>query len=227
MPEPHAPTAGAAASLVSVQVGLPRDVRWRGKSVRTSIWKEPVAGRVRVTALHLEGDGQADLEVHGGTEKAVYAYPAEHYAPWRHELGLAELAWGSFGENLTTQGLTEPELGIGDRLRIGSAELCVTQPRVPCFKLGVRFARPGLVRLFLASGRSGFYLSVAREGRLQAGDAIEIVERHAERLSVAEAADLQAGRRSDAALLARAADHPALSEDWRREFRERIERGVA
>lgn len=227
MPEPRAAAPAAAARLVSVQVGRPREVHWRGKLVRTAIWKDPVAGPVRVSPLSLEGDGQADLEVHGGAEKAVYAYPSEHYAPWRRELGLAELAWGSFGENLTTQGLAEAELGIGDRLRVGSAELCVTQPRVPCFKLGVRFARPELVRLFLASGRSGFYLAVAREGTLRAGDAIEIVARHPQRLSVADAADLQAGRTHDAALLRRAADHPALSEGWRREFRARIDRGVA
>lgn len=185
-----------AAGLVSVQVGLPREVRWRGKVVRTAIWKQPVAGTVRVGPLSLEGDGQADLEAHGGAAKAVYAYPSEHYAAWRHELGLAELAWGSFGENLTTWGLAEAELGIGDRLRVGTAELCVTQPRVPCFKLGIRFARPELVRLFLASGRSGFYLSIAREGYLQAGDAIEVVARHPQRLCVAEAARLRAGRRS-------------------------------
>jgi MOSC domain-containing protein YiiM len=159
--------------VVSVNVGRPREVEWHGQPVTTSIWKAPVAGRVRVGRENLEGDRQADLSVHGGAYKAVYMYPSEHYEAWRREQPGLLLPWGAFGENLTTEGLLESDVRIGDRLRIGSAEFEVTQPRQPCYKLGVRFGRDDMVKLFLASGRSGFYLSVAREGEVGAGDAIE------------------------------------------------------
>ena len=164
-----------ATSLVSVNVGLPREVEWQGERVRTGIWKQPVAGPVRVGKFNLDGDAQADLTVHGGVAKAVYAYPSEHYELWRAELDLPDLGWGSFGENLTTVGLSEATVRIGDRLRIGTAELQVTRPRRPCFKLEIRFGRPDIVRRFLRTGRTGFYLSVLMEGHLAAGDAIEFV----------------------------------------------------
>jgi MOSC domain-containing protein YiiM len=147
--------------LISTNVGLPRPVEWNGEIVETAIFKEPVSGAVRVGRLNLEGDRQADLTVHGGTNKAVYAYPSEHYPFWREELAT-DLPWGAFGENLTTSGVTEDEVSIGDRLRIGSAEFVVTQPRTPCFKLIVKFGRNDMVRRFQRSGRSGFYLAVAR-----------------------------------------------------------------
>jgi len=171
--------------VISVNVGLPRRVEWNGEVVETAIFKEPVSGEVRVGRLNLEGDRQADLTVHGGVEKAVYAYPSEHYALWREELA-ADLPWGAFGENLTVAGLTEGEVHIGDRLRVGSAELVVTQPRMPCFKLAVKFGRMDIVKRFQQSGRSGFYLAVAREGTVTAGSPISVVAREPAGPTVAE-----------------------------------------
>ena len=175
--------------LVSVNVGLPRRVDWRGRQVRTAIWKTPVAGRVRVARLSLEGDKQSDLRVHGGPDKAVYAYPSEHYAYWARELPGTELPWGAFGENFTTEGLLEGDVRIGDRLRAGSAEFIVTQPRMPCYKIGVRFDREDMVKRFLASGRSGFYLAVRTEGDVSAGDPIERVARADRDVTVADVVD--------------------------------------
>jgi len=209
--------------ILSVNVGRPRDVTWRGKVVRTSIFKDAVPGGVRVGATNLEGDGQADLTVHGGRDKAVYAYPSEHYAFWQRELGAASLPWGAFGENLTTQGLVEADVCIGDRLHCGSAELVVTQPRVPCFKLGVRFERPDLVKQFLRSGRSGFYLAVTHEGELRAGDAIGIVAAPGERVSIAEANELYRAEEPDRDRIARLVAVPGLSAAWRDHFRARLE----
>jgi MOSC domain-containing protein YiiM len=164
-------------TVVSINVGLPRDVRWQGKLVRTSIWKDPVAGPVRVGAFNLAGDEQSDLSVHGGARKSVYAYPSEHYPYWRAELPGTEMAWGVFGENFTIAGLLETGVHVGDHLRIGSAEFAVTQPRRPCFKLGIRFNRPAIIEEFRQSGRSGFYLSVVQQGHVVAGDAIELLAR--------------------------------------------------
>lgn len=150
--------------LLSVNVGLPREIEWKGKIVRTSIFKAPVSGRVRLTKLNLEGDQQSDLSVHGGIDKAVYVYPLEHYSFWRCELPGAEMPWGMFGENFTTEGsLEDTTVRIGDRFRVGSAEFVVTQPRMPCFKLGIRFGRVDIIKRFLHSGRAGFYFAVAQE----------------------------------------------------------------
>ena len=179
-------------SVLSVHVGLPREFEVQGKRVRTAIWKSPVTGPVRVKRLNLDGDAQADPDVHGGPQKAVYAYPSEHYERWRKELELPELAWGSFGENLTTAGLDETTVRIGDRLRIGTAEFQVTRPRLPCWKLALRLGRPEIVRLLLSTRRTGFYLSVLREGHLTAGDAIECVASSERGPSVAEAAAARA-----------------------------------
>jgi len=151
--------------LLSVNVGLPREIEWRGKLVRTSIFKAPVSGRVRVAALNLENDEQSDLSVHGGVDKAVYAYPSEHYPFWREELPGVDLPWGMFGENFTTEGLLEEAVHIGDRLQVGSAEFVVRQPRMPCYKLAIRFGRPDIVKRFLRSGRTGFYLAVRKKER--------------------------------------------------------------
>ncbi len=159
--------------LLSVNVGLPRDVEWRGNIVRTSIWKSPVGGRVQVRRTNLDGDRQSDLSVHGGPAKAVYVYPSEHYAYWRAELPDQELPWGAFGENLTTEGLLESDVAEGDRVSIGSAEFEVTMPRTPCYKLTIRFGRDDMIKRFLRARRSGFYLAVVREGEIGAGDAIE------------------------------------------------------
>ena len=173
--------------------------RWSGagRTVRTSIFKTPVDRRLRVTTLNLEGDQQSDLSVHGGVDKAVYAYPSEHYAYWRQELPQMDLPWGVFGENLTTEGLLEEDVRIGDRLRVGSAEFVVTQPRMPCYKLGIRFGRPDIVKRFLQSGRTGFYLAVTREGEVGAGDAIEPIAQADERLDRRRCRQSLHGRRAE------------------------------
>ena len=178
--------------VISVNVGLPREVQSRGRIVRTSIWKAPRGGRVQVGRLNLEGDQQSDLSVHGGADKAIYVYPSEHYAFWREELPEMDLSWGAFGENLTTEGLLEPEVMIGDRIAIGSAEFEVTQPRLPCFKLAIRFGRDDMIKRFFRSGRTGFYLAVIREGDVAAGDRIQFTRREPHGPSISE---VVAGRR--------------------------------
>jgi MOSC domain-containing protein YiiM len=190
--------------------------------VTTAIFKEPASGRVAVRRLNLEGDGQADLAVHGGTDKAVYVYPAEHYANWRRELPDVELPWGMFGENLSVEGLREDDVHVGDRLRVGSAEVVVTQPRLPCYKLGVRFGRDDIVRRFLASGRTGFYLAVAREGDVGAGDPVEILARDPWGLTVGDVTRLYVRDKRNVAQLRRAVEVPALPEGWRSQFREQL-----
>jgi MOSC domain-containing protein YiiM len=208
--------------LLSVNAGLPREVQWRGRVVLTSIFKAPVPGRVRVMRMNLVGDRQADLSVHGGADKAVYAYPSEHYAFWRNELPGADLPWGAFGENLTTEGLLEDKVHIGDRFRAGSAEFIVTQPRMPCFKLGIRFNRPDMVKRFLRSGRTGFYLAVLREGEIGAGDRLDLIEEDASHITVADVVALYAADAANQDLLRRASELPALPASWREYFRERL-----
>ena len=211
-----------AMRIVSVNVGLLRQVTWRGKAITTGIFKEPVAGRVAVRALNLDGDRQADLTAHGGREKAVYAYPAEHYAYWRAELPGIALEHGAFGENLTTEGLLEDDVQVGDRFRVGSAELIATQPRLPCYKLAARFQRADIVKRFLASRRTGFYFAVAREGEVAAGDAIERLARGDGGLSIALVTQLYLGEDDDRDALRRAAGTAALPASWRAHFRERL-----
>jgi MOSC domain-containing protein YiiM len=202
--------------LISVNTGLPRDVDWHGRTVRTSIWKSPVDGRVRVGRLNLDGDQQSDLTVHGGPEKAVYVYPSEHYEYWHRELQGNELPWGAFGENFTTEGLLEPDVRLGDRLRIGSAAFMVTQPRMPCFKLGIRFGDDRMVKRFLRSGRSGFYVAVLREGDVAAGDPIELTDRDDHGVTVSEVTALYANPGDDdQELLRRAIAVPALPQSWK------------
>jgi MOSC domain-containing protein YiiM len=201
---------------------LPREVDWHGRRVRTSIWKSPVAGPVQVHRLNLEGDYQSDLTVHGGAEKAVYAYPAEHYAFWRSELPGVDLPWGVFGENLTAEGLFEDDLRIGDRLRIGSAEFVVTQPRMPCFKLGIRFGRADMTKRFLQSGRTGFYFSVSREGALTSGDPIEMLGRDEHGITVSDVTRLYSTDTQNQDLLRRMSELPSLPGSWRDYFRERL-----
>jgi MOSC domain-containing protein YiiM len=174
--------------VISINVGLPREVEWRDDIVRTSIFKQPVTGRVRVDRLNIEDDRQSDLTVHGGVDKAVYVYPSEHYEFWRKELPDFDLPWGAFGENLTTSGLTEDDVRIGDRFGIGSAEFIVTQPRMPCFKLTIRFGRADMIKRFYRSGRSGFYVSVAKEGEIGAGDEISLLSQESSAITIAEAA---------------------------------------
>jgi len=208
--------------VVSLNVGGPRDVEWRGRVVRTSIWKAPVQGAVRVTSLNLDGDAQSDLSVHGGPAKAVYAYPSEHYEYWQRELGVGALPWAAFGENLTTSGILEADIAIGDRVRVGSVELMVTQPRLPCFKLGIRFGRDDMVKRFLQSGRSGFYFAVVREGEITAGDGLEIAARDARGVTVADMIALETADEPDRDLLRRALETPALPESWKGHFRKRF-----
>lgn len=207
--------------LLSINVGLPRELEWNGKIVRTSIFKQPVIGRVRVARLNVEGDQQSDLTVHGGPDKAVYAYPSEHYPFWRGELARMDLDWGVFGENFTTAGLLEETLHIGDRVRIGSAEFVVTQPRMPCFKLGIRFNRSDMVKRFLQSGRTGFYFAVLREGEVGAGDSIELLEKDKNNIPVADVVNLYRGA-ANQELLRRVSELPSLPNSWREYFRKRL-----
>jgi MOSC domain-containing protein YiiM len=190
--------------------------------VRTSIFKSPVSGRIRVTELNLEGDQQSDLSVHGGIDKAVYAYPSEHYAFWRQKLPGIDLPWGAFGENFTTAGLREETVHIGDRFRVGSAEFVVTQPRMPCFKLGIRFNRPDIVKQFLQSGRSGFYFAVLKEGEVTAGDSMELLKGDERGVTVADVVSLYGQDATNQELLRRVSDLPSLPESWRDYFRKRL-----
>jgi MOSC domain-containing protein YiiM len=209
--------------LLSVNVGLPREIEWKGKIVRTSIFKEPVSGHVRVKKLNLEGDQQSDLTVHGGIHKAVYVYPSEHYAFWRKELPEADLPWGMFGENFTTEGsLDDQSVFIGDRFRVGSAEFVVTQPRMPCFKLGIRFGRSDIIKRFLHSGRVGFYLAVVQEGEVAAADSIELLARDRRGITVAEIVNLYTADAANQDLLRRVSELSALPQSWRDYFRKRL-----
>jgi len=208
--------------ILSVNVGLPREIEWRGKIVRTSIFKEPVFGSVPVRILNLDGDQQSDLSVHGGVDKAVYVYPSEHYAFWRGDLPEQDLSWGAFGENLTTEGLRENLVNIGDSFRIGSAEFTVTQPRMPCFKLGIRFGRNDIVKRFLSSGRTGFYLRVNREGQVNAGDSIERLKMSEHRVTVADIANLYVSDANSQELLKKVSDLAELPASWRDYFRKRL-----
>ncbi len=212
----------ALMKVISINVGLPREVQWQGETVLTSIFKTPVSGCVRVGQLNLDGDQQADLSVHGGTHKAVYAYPAEHYPFWRTELPATDISWGAFGENLTTEGLLEDTVHIGDRLRIGSAEFVVTQPRMPCFKLAIRFNQKDIVKHFLQSGRTGFYLSIALEGEIRAGDPITLLARDTAAVSVADIFGLRTGDAANQDILRRASELSALPASLRDVFRKRL-----
>ena len=213
----------AAMKIVSVNVGKPRERQWKGSLVTTAIFKAPVEGPVAVRRLNLEGDEQGDLTVHGGPDKAVYAYPREHYAYWQTQLPDYSFAPGNFGENLTTEGLSEETIHIGDQLQIGTALFTVTQPRTPCYKLGVRFDREDMTRLFYASRRFGFYLRVLREGVLQAGAAVAIVGRDPHAVSVADLVRLFTGDINSQALLERALKLSTLPLGWRNRIQERSE----
>lgn len=208
--------------IVSVNVGRPREIDWKGKTIRTSIFKEPVQGRVRLEALNFVGDEQADLSVHGGPQKAVYGYASEHYDFWRQELPGVHLPWGAFGENLTTEGLLEEEINIGNRYQLGSAVVMVTQPRIPCYKLGVRFGRDDIVKRFLKSGRPGFYFSVIHEGEVGAGDALELVYREGADVTVADILRLYVTDKQNLSLTQRAVQVAALADGWRDYFQRRL-----
>ena len=194
--------------IISVNVGEPREVTWLGKTVMTGIFKEPVYSPVMLRTLNLDGDAQADLSVHGGLAKAVYAYPDE--LPGMH------LPPGMFGENLTTAGLSEESVHAGDRLRMGEAEVIVTQPRLPCFKLGIKFRRSDIIRRFLESGRTGFYMAVLREGMVAPGDRVELVSADPQRVSIAELVRLHLPGGIDPDVLRRARNVDALPESWKK-----------
>jgi MOSC domain-containing protein YiiM len=210
--------------LISVNVGLPRLVMLNGDPVSTGIFKEPVASRVMLRTLNLDGDRQADLSVHGGTSKAVYVYPSEHYGYWKRELPEMKLPWGMFGENFTSVELFESELNIGDKFRVGSAVVMVTEPRMPCYKLGIRFGRPDIVKRFLASERTGFYFAVLQEGEIGAGDPIELIESSEHSVRVSDITQLYTREKHNIGLLRRAIEVEALPESWRSYFQHRLEK---
>ena len=210
--------------IISLNVGLPRLVLRGEEPVSTGIFKDPVAGRVRLRTLNLDGDRQADLSVHGGLEKAVYLYPSEPYEFWKRELPEMELPWGMFGENFTTTGLWETETNVGDRFRVGSAEVMVTQPRMPCYKLGIRFGRTDILKRFLASERSGFYFSVAKEGEVAVGDEFELIEKNASGVRVVDVTRLYSSDKRNVDLLRRAIATEALPENWRSFFQQHLEK---
>jgi MOSC domain-containing protein YiiM len=203
--------------VISVNVGLPKDLPVGDWFVPSGISKTPVQGCVRVRTLNLEGDGQADLTVHGGQDKAVYLYPSEHYPFWQQELGR-QLEWGSLGENLTTAGITEESICAGDQLQIGSAVLQVTQPRLPCFKLAAKFQRNDIIKTLAGSRKTGFYTRVVHEGSLEAGDSIVLLQRDPVQLSIHKLTDLFFDKQAPRAEIERALSVTALSKSWREHF---------
>jgi MOSC domain-containing protein YiiM len=212
-------------NIVSVNVGLPREVIWKGRTVSTGIFKEPVNGRVVMRTLNLDGDRQADLSVHGGPDKAIYVYPSEHYAYWKEVLPDQDLPWGMFGENLTTKGLQENAVNIGDCFRVGTAEVVVTQPRMPCFKLGIKFGRDDIIKKFLISERSGFYFAVLKEGEVAPGDEIELIRSDPQNVTVTDITRLYVSDKHNVDLMMRAIGVEALAESWREHFVNRLEKG--
>lgn len=211
-------------NIISLNVGLPRLVLRNGEPVSTGIFKEPVAGRIMLRTLNLDGDRQSDLSVHGGPQKAVYLYPSEHYEFWKRELPDMDLPWGMFGENFTSDGLRETETNIGDRFRIGSAEVMVTQPRMPCYKLGIRFGRADIIKRFLVSERTGFYFSVLKEGEVGVGDEFELLEKNNSGVRVVDVTRLYSSEKENVDLLRHAIATEALPNSWRDYFLKRIER---
>jgi MOSC domain-containing protein YiiM len=209
--------------IVSMNVAQPREIEWKGMKFETGIFKEPLEHRAMMRQLNLDGDRQADLSVHGGADKAVYVYPAEHYEFWRQEVPGRTLPWGMFGENLTTEGLVEDQIRIGDHLSIGSAVVMVTQPRTPCFKLAAKFGSDDMIARFLLSKRSGFYLSVLAEGEVGAGDTIEIIHRDPGAVTVADINRLYVSDKHNRGLLERAIQLHALPLGWRQHFVRRLE----
>jgi MOSC domain-containing protein YiiM len=210
--------------LISVNVGLPRVVMNNGEPVATGIFKDPVEGRVMLRTFNLDGDRQADLSVHGGRSKAVYVYPSEHYDYWKREFPEMKLPWGMFGENFTSTGLFEPELNIGDKYSVGSAVVMVTEPRLPCYKLAIKFGRADIIKRFLASERTGFYLAVLQEGEVGVGDSIELVERNRESVRVTDIASLYTREKNNIGLLRRAVSVEVLPQSWKDYFQKRLDK---
>ncbi len=210
--------------VVSLNVALPRIVEYHGEPVATGIFKEPVAGPVMLRTLNLDGDRQADLSVHGGVSKAVYAYPSEHYEFWKKELPDMTLPYGMFGENFTTAGLFEDEVNVGDRFRVGQAELMATEPRLPCYKLGIKFGRSDIIKRFLQSRRTGFYFAVTKEGAVKAADDIELLSRDDNQITIADITRLYAFEKNDVEGLRRVLKVKTLSESWRGFFTNHLQK---
>jgi MOSC domain-containing protein YiiM len=210
--------------ILSVNVSFPKEVDFEGQKVTTGIFKEPIDGRIMLRTLNLEGDKQADLTVHGGPDKAVYAYPIEHYEFWLKVFPNMEMPNGMFGENFTTEGLMEAEVNVGDVFRIGSSKVVATQPRMPCYKLGVKFGRMDVLKKFLASGRSGIYLKVLEEGEVGAGDPIIQIKKDTNRVGISDIVKLYASDREDIKTMRRAVKVEALPEVWKHYFYEQIRR---
>lgn len=211
-------------SLISVNVGLPKTVQWRDQPVTTGIFKSPVDGPIALRRHNLDGDQQADLSVHGGPTKAVYVYPTQHYDYWRGELPAVELGWGHFGENFSVDGVDEESICIGDEFSVGTARVVVTEPRMPCFKLSIRFGRADMPKRFLQSQRTGFYFRVLEEGEVEAGDTLEPLSKHPDGLSVADVTSLYTTERGNVALLRKAIAVTALPESWSGYFEHQLER---
>ena len=211
--------------VLSVNVGLPRKVLFNGQPITTAIFKDPVKGPVMLRKINLAGDKQADLTVHGGVDKAVYSYPVEHYDYWRKQYPNIDIIWGMFGENFTTAGLMEDTVNIGDQIQIGSAKLVAAQPRMPCYKLGVRFGFMEIIRRFLSSGRPGIYFKVLKQGEVNTGDKIEIIERDKNNVTVKDIVRLYINRDhvNNIETMRRAIKISALPEGWRYEFQQNIE----
>jgi MOSC domain-containing protein YiiM len=201
--------------LLTICVARPRIIISKGQRISTGIFKQPVEGPVMLRRLNLDGDRQADLSVHGGPNKAVYAYPSEHYTLWRNELPGMDLPYGAFGENLTTEGLNEKNTNIGDRFRIGEAVVVVTQPREPCYKLAAKFGRDDIIKKFLLSGRSGFYFAVIEEGLVEAGNSIKRIHKDPNAVTVADINELFLHGSTDPGLLRRALRVEALPDGYR------------
>jgi MOSC domain-containing protein YiiM len=210
--------------ILSINVSLPKEIDFEGQKVTTGIFKEPVEGRIMLRTLNLDGDKQADLTVHGGPDKAVYAYPIEHYEFWRKVYPDMEMPNGMFGENFTIEGLMEIDVNVGDIFRIGSSKVVATQPRMPCYKLGVKFGRMDVLKKFLASGRSGIYFKVLKEGEVGAGDLIVRIKNDTNRVGIGDIARLYANDREDIKTMRRAVKVEALPEGWKHYFYEQIRR---
>lgn len=210
------------AEVVSVNVGVPREIDTPRGPVLTAIFKTPTDRRLRVEPHNLEGDRQADLSVHGGENKAIYCYPVEHYPVWSDELGRTDLEHGQFGENLTTRGLLEREVGVGDVFSIGTAVLQITQPRAPCFKLGIRMGDARFVKTFLRSGRPGFYFRIVEPGELGVDDEVKRIERGATGITVHELWELSYGGGTDLDRMRLALEIPTLGDEWRRPLFKKI-----
>ena len=211
-------------SLISVNVGLPKTVQWRDQTITTGIFKSPVEGPVALRRHNLDGDAQADLTVHGGPTKAVYVYPTHHYDYWRGELPDVEFGWGHFGENFSVDAVDEDSICIGDEFGVGSARVVVTEPRMPCLKLSVRFGRTDMPKRFLQSQRTGFYFGVVEEGEVEAGDTVELLSKHPDGLTVADVTSLYSTERENVALLKKAIAVPALPDSWSGYFERQLER---